>query len=353
MSFNIMKELNPIFETMTLLFVGYNFEIAKKELIQQLSQALGDGGTFYDKYFQSYEKFIHQFQKNRITGEKDSFYFQDTSLDFFNALSALFLEEEELIYNIDQKSNDQLMELFFQYSEVIFEQTLPKYSKQAQADFMEPEKLAGFINSLEMSEGEKWKIHLILHNPKEYLSEFAKSIRINIQAYEAAVKVVKGALNKSLERFSNMFSDEKKANEYFEQHNIGNIDVTKMTPTLANSHSVFVIGHTCYFGLMADKVFELLGKESGGKDYLLTCLKALSDKSKLDILISLKDRPKYATELATEMGLTSATVSYHMGTLLAAQLVYVEKAGGKYYYHVDVASIEELLLQLKQTLIGL
>lgn len=352
MSIDIMKELDPIFETMTLLFVSYNFDMVKKDLIHVLTQALGDGESFYDKHFQSYEKYINQFQKNRIFGEKDSFFFQDASLDFFIALSMLFVEEKDLINNINLMSDEQLMELLFKYSDDIFEQTLPEYSKQALADFMEPKNLTLFINSLEMSEGEKWKIHLILHNPKEYFSEFAKLIRENIPAYEAAVNSVKGDLNKSLSQFSSLFSDGEKANEYFKQHNIGDIELNKLIPSLANTHSVLVVRYTCYFGLLADKVFELLGRQSGGKDYLLTVLKALSDKSKFDILLSLKESPKYATELATEMGLTSATVSHHMGALLAAKLVYVEKANGKYYYHVDLASMNEFLLQLKQAFIN-
>lgn len=348
MLFNIMEEMDPIFETMTLLFVSYNFEMVKKELIHQLMQSIGDGEGFYEKNFHSYEKYINYFQKNRISGERDSFYFEDTSLDFFCALSVMFLEERDLLHGINQMNNDQLMQLIFRYSEDIFDRTLPEFSEQALADFMEPKNLTSFINSLEVSEREKWKIHLILHNPIEYLSEYAKLIRDNIPAYEAAVKAVKGDLKKSLGQFSTMFRDDEKAKEYFQQHNIGNIEIAKLVPTMANTHSVLVMRHTCYFGLLADKVFELMGKQSGGKDYLLTCLKALSDKSKLDILMSLKERPKYATELAAEMGLTSATVSYHMGALLAARLVYLEKSNGKYYYHVDLASINDFLSQMRQ-----
>ena len=58
---------------------------------------------------------------------------------------------------------------------------------------------------------------------------------------------------------------------------------------------------------------------------ILPILKALSDKSKFDILHSLLIAPKYNLELAEELDLTAATVSHHMNVLLTNKLVDIEK----------------------------
>jgi DNA-binding transcriptional ArsR family regulator len=106
---------------------------------------------------------------------------------------------------------------------------------------------------------------------------------------------------------------------------------------------------TCYYGLLAEKAIKELGYDNG-KEYLKICLKALSDSSKLEILSTLKTSPKYAAELAVQLGLTPATVSHHMNMLLSARLVYVEKSDGKYYYHLNKDSIHEILEQLNSML---
>ena len=54
-------------------------------------------------------------------------------------------------------------------------------------------------------------------------------------------------------------------------------------------------------------------------------LSALSDKSRLRILASLTERPKFVEELSLELNISVSTVSFHLKKLLAADLVVAKK----------------------------
>ena len=84
---------------------------------------------------------------------------------------------------------------------------------------------------------------------------------------------------------------------------------------------------------------------------MLIKLKALSDGSKLGIIASLKVSPKYNLEIAQHLGLTAATMSHHMSVLLNCGLVGVEKREGKVYYHIEKENLQELINELKETLL--
>ena len=80
-------------------------------------------------------------------------------------------------------------------------------------------------------------------------------------------------------------------------------------------------------------------------------MKALSDKSKLDILCALKTSNKYNLELAEEMGLSPSTTSHHMTALLTCGFVMVEKKDGKVYYVLQRQEIEKFIAGLKRFLL--
>ncbi|MFA7673724.1 MAG: metalloregulator ArsR/SmtB family transcription factor, partial [Clostridia bacterium] len=83
---------------------------------------------------------------------------------------------------------------------------------------------------------------------------------------------------------------------------------------------------------------------------LVNDLKAISDTNRMDILISLKSGKKYARELMDLTGLTSATISHHMGELITRQLVTVEKSGVRLYYTLKKEKISEITDGLRDLL---
>lgn len=78
-------------------------------------------------------------------------------------------------------------------------------------------------------------------------------------------------------------------------------------------------------------------------------LSALADKSRLRILASLTERPKFVEELSLELNISVSTVSFHLKKLLTAGLVVAKKE--QYYQIFSISSkvLSEDLSRLLKT----
>ncbi len=72
-------------------------------------------------------------------------------------------------------------------------------------------------------------------------------------------------------------------------------------------------------------------------------LKALSDKNRREILKMLKNGPMTAGEIGAYFNMSSATVSYHISTLLDADLIYMNKEKNFRIYSLNTSVFEELM----------
>lgn len=75
--------------------------------------------------------------------------------------------------------------------------------------------------------------------------------------------------------------------------------------------------------------------------------KAIGDKSKLDILEFVGKKPAFGKEIAKQLGLTTATISYHVNALVDVGFLKTELISGRVYYSADIPRIIEKLDLLK------
>lgn len=352
MSIKINHALNPIYETILLLYCGYDFDKYKATTINQLNETVSNGEEYYQKHFKYTEKYISAFQKYRISSDNDSFFFKDTSFDFYLSLVTPLFLINDFMEEIDMLDDERLFQVFLSNSAEVFEMDVSKYEKLSHEEFVKIDTLTSFVNLFSLSDNEKWKMFMIMQKPSEYYLKFRDLIKKNTPAYKKALEVVKAPLNKLLSKYEQHFSKEEAVKELFQRINLAEGNIVELTPTMITSSSIIIIVNSCFCGLTAETALSELDFSNNDKEYLQLCLKAFSDSSKLEILSTLKVSPKYATELAVQLGLTPATVSHHMNVLLTAKLVYIEKSGGKFYYHLDKNSINEVLDQLRNLFIN-
>ena len=85
--------------------------------------------------------------------------------------------------------------------------------------------------------------------------------------------------------------------------------------------------------------------------HVLEVLKVLSDKSKFEILSYIRDKRAYGSELAKHMGLTTATISHHMGALFDCGLVEMERENNRMFYREKKETMEQVLEYCRKTLL--
>ena len=76
--------------------------------------------------------------------------------------------------------------------------------------------------------------------------------------------------------------------------------------------------------------------------------KVLADEQRRDILIMLKKGRMSAGEIAEELNITPAALSYHLKQLKGADLVMEYKHKNFVYYEINATVFEELILWIKQ-----
>lgn len=75
------------------------------------------------------------------------------------------------------------------------------------------------------------------------------------------------------------------------------------------------------------------------KEQINSFLKLFSDKSKLDIMLYIKDKKAYGQEIAKELNLTTPTISHHMNALHSAGFVNYERDSNRVYYSLNKETI--------------
>ncbi|WP_438434012.1 ArsR/SmtB family transcription factor [Gorillibacterium sp. sgz500922] len=101
------------------------------------------------------------------------------------------------------------------------------------------------------------------------------------------------------------------------------------------------------FGLRNEEVYGT--KASMEKAELF--FKALSDKRRLEFVSLLLQRPHYGMEIAEILGITSAAVSYHANFLFFLDLIEVQRADHRLYYHLRKDKMRELLQTAERVLL--
>lgn len=74
--------------------------------------------------------------------------------------------------------------------------------------------------------------------------------------------------------------------------------------------------------------------------------KALSDPVRREILVLLKHGSLSAGDIGKQFDMTGATISYHLGILKKADLIWETKHKNYVYYELNTSAVEEIMLWL-------
>lgn len=76
--------------------------------------------------------------------------------------------------------------------------------------------------------------------------------------------------------------------------------------------------------------------------------KALSDPIRRDILLLLKKDKMIAGDIAEKIGISPASLSYHLNLLKKNDLIIESKEKNYVYYELNTSLFDELIMWLKQ-----
>ncbi len=81
---------------------------------------------------------------------------------------------------------------------------------------------------------------------------------------------------------------------------------------------------------------------------LCKTLKVMSDRSKFEIMRLISDEAKFGQQLASSLGISTATVSHHMAQLEETDLIRIERDANRIYYTLNRETVEYVVKNLNK-----
>ena len=322
-------------ETLGLLYFSHQPTLYREKAVELFNETGIDGEAFYAKHAKMYEKYVRIFSKYKRV-DSDSTWLLEENIDILSILSLPFLIRREDNFVISDLDEERLRKLLIRgYAEV----------SQIEGDIKEIctiEEFIELIETAEFSSQAKWKLMMIYRNPCPYFRQMDKLINDNLDATQRAVDAVRPTLDKLISRFSQ--NPERFPDRYIIKNMEG---ITNIYPLFVMPFSQLLVGSTGFYGLLWDTLMEHTTRLNTSAQMFCSRFKALGDKSKLDILLLLRQGKSYNQEIAAKLGLTPATVSYHMDTLNSCGLIDIERQDRRIYYSLRVEKIWDLINELK------
>lgn len=323
--------LHPEFETLFLLMNSQWGEEDRMAAIKELDTLGMDGQSFYTRHFRVVEKYFAAFQKHMVDSPGVTL-LQGIDIVLLSLYVEIFWRRPDWFADIGAASDE---EVEAEVGGVLKEMT------------EHPGGIISALESLGFSADTKWRVMLLSQSPKNQLETIGATISENLPAYEKAQEKVKAELTELLDHANAIFSDPNKTRLMQICHSV--TDGTPIVPTFAEPIMVMALENVVFYGLLTDKATG--NSTEFTREELIIGAKALSEKSKLEILMALKESPLFSLEIAEKVGLTPATISHHMNVLLLTGFVEVEKKGVKAYFRLAPKGIQRFLEGVSQVLL--
>ena len=341
MTDKIFVELDPVLETLGLLYASYNYDEIKQKTEKSLSDLGIAGEQFYSQNLKIFDQYVKEFTKNRFPSQEDEFFFVENDSNNFQILLSLIIENRTWLTSAEDLTDQLINKQMIHICQAIFD--IEAECTEALEDIIQ------LLEKCELEGKAKWNLLRIMQQPKKYITKFISVINSNMEAYQKAVSKINKPLIKLLDQYRISINNQSDKT-FFEVKN-KLLPTANIYPTLVFPLAQLIFEKSCYYGLLCEMVKINGNTRLHSKESLLLKLKAISDSSKLEIIVSLKISPKYNLEIAQQLGLAAATMSHHMSVLLNCGFVGIEKKEGKVYYHLIEENIKDMIEELEQTLL--
>jgi DNA-binding transcriptional ArsR family regulator len=203
-----------------------------------------------------------------------------------------------------------------------------------------------FINGLEVSSSLKWEVFQFIQSPALYMKGLGSFLDDYLKIYNNIMvefdEEIKG-FNKYVENNLKEMGSSFLKDLTMRKLELSNEDLY-VTAMFFNSHS-FIVNHRedgVYFlvGIDCEETIKKLYGE-GEIESNVNIFKSLSDNTRFEILRLISQKEMYGQEIAEKVGITMASITYHMNFLIGTNIVKVQPVGRKIYYSINKDTLKK------------
>lgn len=320
---------------------------------------------------ESYAEFIGEASKERAKAMQelllpykerlDPFYFdmtEDLSLMALISIRYTFLEEEDaLTYlrKVQANKDEELVEALL-YGLALFEnreedRNLEELRSLTKNLARHPGDIMPWLSRLGITSDAKWHLYAFTQNPREQIEAYVQVMtelypvfEAYYQEYRAEVAAYGRAFEEKLttsggEALVAMSNGIVK--ESLLPGDDGHFLVSRMNPYAIKINSSSTPPYL-EWGLEIEAFISAIKKQNeNALQERVQLFKNLGDKTRYEVLLAIAQGITSTKVIAQRLGVTSATISYHLNSLVTVKLIRLEQQEGKYSYVVN----RELLTQ--------
>ncbi len=359
----IAKHASLVDEAILILYQWVN-----KDELEQLREEYRDNypeaSEWYDNIWETLLE-IYNVMKQELEPKKDliEYYFKSKNTNFF--FNAAFAFQWDF-----QNYDNQLLPYEERFKNLKEEDKIKYYAQIINIDeecgasakgLVTYEDFISFLDSASCDKAAKWEVLKIYHNQKECYNEVTTVLK-------EVVDILTARFQKQIAELEQQFYDywmgiqEKQDIIELMHDNLklvwkANEKGTILLPMIFQPISVTLsscpeteLMDVLRFGILMDSRFNISRENMAAED-IVNFGKLLSDKSKVDILELTAKKPCYGKEIANELKLSTATISYHVNALMKLGLVKTEVDSNRVYYSLNTEKFSQYLEGIRRYLI--
>jgi len=210
------------------------------------------------------------------------------------------------------------------------------------------------LEQIPLSDEERWKISKLLRHPKEMTLEWIQLVNIIEPIFDAFYKARESEvieMGKKITQQLTLTDGEaifEMSNQMLRKELLpsGNILISVINNYMLEFNTRSNIPYVRW-GLDVEKLMENIknAKESELKERVLL-FKNLGDKTRYEVVRLIAQGVETAKEIAEILGVSQATISYHIGNLTSSRLILLDKREGNYNYKVNFDYLESAYLKM-------
>lgn len=196
-----------------------------------------------------------------------------------------------------------------------------------------------YVNQTEFQDVfRKEKVIECIHNPEETIQRLS-FLLLNYykKAYRKVEQTIEEYVNEQLEKYQALFAEDPQRfmGEYL---NISSFDAYSHSTIYLSFFKYISWHHYTAYRMDSNDWFvlgiytDLMYADKLSFERYAAFFKTLSDPNRIAILSLLQERPWYGQELAEQLNITPATISYHMSFLQKAGIVTFSRLDNRSYY---------------------
>jgi DNA-binding transcriptional ArsR family regulator len=361
----IKKEINYVEEANVLLFNYVNGITYDKMMAESFKNFAYSKEIFNKKYELILN--IHHYVINNMRFDKNKldFYFKEigsSKMSLSNYLLPIYTGDQFVsLKEYEEAARGKSREEVIKGFDYILSQYISMGKSGDESKVETFEDLMRIMDKSALTAEEKWKIIQAFIDRSSYLDEVCMILDKTIQL----LKECQTDINELEQEYYDYWSDYTKDTDILkvlqEYTNIiwqYNAEGTYILPSIFSPQTIsFNINDEeekkpdlIRLGVILDSNFTFKHSEVDSEK-LNTALKLLSDKSKFEILKLIKDKPAYGFEIANTLNLSTSTISYHMNSLIMANLIKIEKDANKIYYTMNKEMVNRFLEDIRTLLL--